>query len=104
MATRTERFRTEQQQEAQRHRAATKSGPQHTFTKRPDPASPSEAETSHNEAARIAKNGAYELEVSPGQRPPRKSTRRSPSHQKNDSTLRLKAVRKNSSPKTRASR
>jgi hypothetical protein len=53
---------------------------------------------------RKAKTRTYELEISPGQRPPRKSTRRSPTHQKTDNGLRLKAVDRNASPATRAAR
>ena len=57
----------------------------------------------HNTAARARKNSAYEFEVS-AERPSRKSTRRSPTHQKTDSALRLTAVRRNSSPGARAAR
>jgi len=57
----------------------------------------------HNTAARARKNSAYEFEVSVGPAS-RKSTRRSPTHQKTDSALRLATVRKNSTPASRAAR
>ena len=57
----------------------------------------------HNTAARAAKNSTYEFEVSVGPAS-RKSTRRSPTHQKTDSALRLATVRKNSTPSSRAAR
>jgi len=57
----------------------------------------------HNTAARAGKNSAYEFEVSVG-RASRKSTRRSPTHQKTDSALRLATVRKSSTPASRAAR
>jgi len=57
----------------------------------------------HNTAARAGKNSAYEFEVS-ADRPSRKSTRRSPTHVKTDSALRLNAVRRSSAPGARAAR
>jgi hypothetical protein len=58
----------------------------------------------HNAAPRASKGSAYELEASRSGRPPRKSTRRSPTHLKPDSALRLKAVQKTTSPEARAAR
>jgi hypothetical protein len=58
--------------------------------------------TSHNESPRAAKNGTYELEPSQSPRPSRKSTRRSPTHVKTDSALRIRAVNRHASPESRS--
>jgi hypothetical protein len=58
----------------------------------------------HNAAPRASKRSAYELEVSETGRPPRKSTRRSPTHLKPDSGLRFKATDKIASPEARSAR
>lgn len=64
--------------------------------------------TSHNEAPRAKrkdrKNYSYELEPSSTVRPPRKSTRGSPTRKKTDSGLRIRAMRRNAAPQARASR
>ncbi|HEY4188323.1 MAG TPA: hypothetical protein VGP07_24830 [Polyangia bacterium] len=91
MSTKSEQRRAEEQQqerEQQRERRAA-TAREAQAVKRP---------------ARKAKTRTYELELSPGRRPPRKSTRRSPTHQKTDNGLRLKAVDRNASPATRAAR
>jgi hypothetical protein len=59
--------------------------------------------TSHNESPTEAKNSVYELEPGQSTRPSRKSTRRSPTHIKTDSTLRITTVSRNSSPTARFS-
>jgi hypothetical protein len=56
------------------------------------------------EAPRAAKNAPYEIELDATARPPRKPTRRSPTHLKTDSTLRVTAMVRNASPQARASR
>jgi hypothetical protein len=58
----------------------------------------------HNTAPRAAKNSSYEFEVSATTRPSRKSTRKSPTHVKTDSSLRIAAMNKTTSPQARASR
>jgi hypothetical protein len=58
----------------------------------------------HNAAPRASKRSAYELEAGGAERPPRKSTRKSPTHLKPDSNLRMKAVAKTTSPEARAAR
>lgn len=58
--------------------------------------------TSHNESPRAAKNGPYELEPSQSPRPSRKSTRRSPTHVKTDTALRIRAVNRHASPESRS--
>lgn len=91
MATKAETFRSE----TQRTGRAAKVAPRKKTGGR--------AELPHNTAARARKNSAYEFEVSVGAAS-RKSTRRSPTHQKTDSALRLATVRKNSTPASRAAR
>jgi hypothetical protein len=58
--------------------------------------------TSHNESPRAAKKSAYELEPAQSPRPSRKSTRRSPTHVKTDSSLRIRAVSRHASPESRS--
>jgi hypothetical protein len=60
----------------------------------------------HNEAARAGKNSAYELEgpTLAASRPSRKSTRRSPTHIKTDSALRITTMNRNASPQARSQR
>lgn len=60
--------------------------------------------TSHNEAPRATKNSAYELETSTTARVSRKSTRKSHSHLKTDSALKMTTMARNSSPRARAAR
>ena len=60
--------------------------------------------TSHNEAPRAAKNSTYALEISETARPSRKSTRRSPTHVKTDSALRITATNLNATPTARSRR
>ncbi len=90
MATRSERFKAQMQRQAHAKRApATKVRPRVRGT--------------HNEAARAAKNSSYELEAPLGSaRPSRKSTRRSPTHVKTDSALRITAMNRNASPQVRS--
>ncbi len=82
MATRTELFRY----------AAERSGPK----KAPNAARvhgrrSGEVEVaSHNEAKRVDRKAAYALEMSPGARPSRKSTRKAANRQKNDAQFRMK--------------
>ncbi|HEV3031535.1 MAG TPA: hypothetical protein VG319_07810 [Polyangia bacterium] len=110
MATKTERFKTEVQRLAQNaHRAK----------KRPAPAG-AEGDAArvelvvrhngavsripHNTAARASKRSAYELEAGGAERPPRRSTRKSPTHLKPDSGLHIRAIDKATSPEARAAR
>src|SRR3954464_9984749 len=105
MATKGERLKVEAQREAHAKRAhasqesAGKRAAQRGRTKNrlPNP-------TSHNEAPRVAKNSAYELEAAATPRPSRKSTRRSPTHLKTDSALRITEMNRNASPQARAQR
>jgi hypothetical protein len=64
--------------------------------------------TSHNEAPRAKRrakrNTPYELEPSSTARPSRKSSRRSPSHVKTDSPLRIATMLRNGSAEARAAR
>jgi len=110
MATKAERFRAEAMRAAHASRPA---GGKHTSAglraarrgrkknRLPNP-------TSHNEAARAKRkekrNVAYELEPSATARPPRKSTRGSPTHQKTDSGLRIRAMNLNATPRARSGR
>lgn len=106
MATKAQRFKAELERKA---RAS------HPLRRPHEPAGKRAAErgrfkdrlpnpTSHNEAPSASKNSAYALEPSATPRPPRKSTRRSPTHLKTDSALRITVMNRNSSPKTRAQR
>ena len=110
MATKTERFKTEAQLLAQNA---------HREKKRPAPAG-SDGEAArvelvvrhngavsripHNTAARVSKRSAYELEAGGAERPPRRSTRKSPTHLKPDSGLHIRAIDKATSPEARAAR
>jgi hypothetical protein len=110
MATKAEQFRAEAQRKARPGRAA---GGGHlsagiraarrgrTKDRLPNP-------TSHNEAPRSKRkekrNFTYELEPSTTSRPPRKSTRGSPTRQKTDSSLRTRAMNLNATPGKRAGR
>jgi hypothetical protein len=58
----------------------------------------------HNAAPRASKRSAYELEAGGAERPPRKSTRKSPTHLKPDSGLHIRAIDKVTSPEARAAR
>lgn len=60
--------------------------------------------TSHNDAARAARKSKYELEISATTRPSRKSTRKSTTRSKPDSSLRLVAVNRSAAPSMRAAR
>jgi hypothetical protein len=103
MASKGERFRAQAQRTGQ-----AKKTPKNTTRKRARPRRTSGNRppnpASHNESQRAAKNGAYELEPSTTTRPSRKSTRRSPTHLKTDSTLRITAMNRNASPQSRAQR
>ena len=91
MATRSERFKAQMQRLAHGKKApATEVQPR--------------VRSTHNEAARAAKNSSYELESSGSARPSRKSTRRSPTHVKTDSALRIVAMNRNASPQARSQR
>lgn len=112
MATRSERFKAEMQREA--HANKVTKPPRVPALKRAALAALIEVHTgeasprarlSHNEAPRAAKNSSYELEASPASsRPSRKSTRRSPTHVKTDSALRIVAMNRNASPQARSQR
>jgi len=110
MATKAEEFRAEAQRAAHRGRGsngghvsagirAARRG--RTKDRLPNP-------TSHNEAPRSKRkeknNFSYELEPDTTSRPPRKSTRGSPTHQKTDSSMRIRAMNRNATPETRAGR
>jgi len=98
MATRTERFKAQMQREAHRKKASARSAAAPRDEVRP------RVRVTHNEAARAAKNSSYELEGSGTARPSRKSTRRSPTHVKTDSALRITAMNRNASPQARSQR
>ena len=106
MATKAERFKTEEQKAAHGRRAPRQAqvsaGIRAARRGRRKDRLPSP--TSHNEGARAARNGTYELEPGTTARPSRKSTRRSPTHIKNDSALRLAEMHRAASPQLRASR
>lgn len=91
MATRSERFKALMQRLAHGKRT-------------PAPKAPPRTRITHNEAARAAKNSSYELEGSGSARPSRKSTRRSPTHVKTDSALRITTMNRNASPHARSQR
>jgi hypothetical protein len=101
MATKAERFKSDTQRAAQQaagkrtSKAAGKSGRSSPGTARDG--------LPHNTAARAGKNSVYEFEVSAA-RPSRKSTRRSPTHVKTDTALRLRATRRTRTPEARAAR
>jgi len=98
MATRSERFKAQMQREAHGKKASARSAAAPRDEIRP------RVRVTHNEAARAAKNSSYELEASAGARPSRKSTRRSPTHVKTDSALRITAMNRNASPQARSQR
>ncbi len=110
MATKTERFKTEAQRLAQNA---------HREKKRPAPArtdgeaarvelvarhNDAVALIPHNAAPRVSKRSVYELEAGGAERPPRRSTRKSPTHLKPDSGLHIRAIDKATSPEARAAR
>jgi hypothetical protein len=98
MATRGERFKADMQREAHGKKASALSAAA------PRDEIPRRVRVTHNEAARAAKNSSYELEFSETSRPSRKSTRRSPTHVKTDSALRITAMNRTTSPQARAQR
>jgi len=110
VATKTERFKTEAQRLAQNaHRDKRRPAPDgadgeaarvELVARHNGPVS----RIPHNTAPRASKRSAYELEAGGAERPPRKSTRKSPTHLKPDSVLRLRAVEKSTSPEARAAR
>jgi hypothetical protein len=108
MATRSERFKAEMEQAASHANRAAKPAPTRAeLAARAEPRTAqarARARVSHNDAPRVAKNSSYEIESSGSLRPPRKSTRRSPTHVKTDSALRIAAMNKNASPQARAQR
>jgi hypothetical protein len=106
MATKGERFKAEAQRAAHatkprkdKHEPAGKRAARRGRYKEriPNP-------TSHNEAPRAARKSSYELEVSLTARPSRKSGRKSHNRQKTDSSLRIKEMNRNASPRARAGR
>lgn len=111
MATRSERFKAEMERTAHAKRmtkparvpALKRAALAALVELRPGEARP-RARISHNEASRAAKNSSYELESSASSRPSRKSTRRSPTHVKTDSALRITAMNRNASPQARSQR
>jgi hypothetical protein len=106
MATKAERFRAEAERSAQPKRPPTgghlsaglraaRRG--RTKNRLPNP-------TSHNEAPSSKKNSVYQIEYDTTSRPPRKSSRGSPTHIKTDSPLRIRAMNQAASPRARAGR
>jgi hypothetical protein len=101
MATKTQQFRVDVQRSAQGATGkkapsrAAKAANGRDKDRYPNPAS-------HNESRRAAKNSPYELEPAQSPRPSRKSTRRSPTHVKTDSALRIRAVNRHASPESRS--
>jgi hypothetical protein len=103
MATRSQQLKAQNQRAAQERKAkklSKRAAKQVVKRERPMERYPNP--TSHNEAPRAAKNGLYELEPGQTNRPSRKSTRRSPTHIKTDSSLRLTAMARNASPRARS--
>jgi hypothetical protein len=109
MATKAQRFKAETQRRAQTNKPARKS------KRRGADAATARAalvarhdrllgNVPHNAAPRAAKNSAYEIEASSSGRPSRKSTRKSPTHIKTDSSLRIRAMNRTASPKARTGR
>ena len=106
MATKGERFRAAQERAAQaghpkrigyisaNNRAEARG---RRKDRPPNPAS-------HNDGVRAGRKSNFELEVSAGTRPSRKSTRKSTTRIKPDSSLRLAAVNRGASPSARAAR
>lgn len=101
MATKGEQSKAENQRAAQAHnpkKVSRKVAKSYRSKDRyPNP-------TSHNETPTDAKNSVYELEPGQSTRPSRKSTRRSPTHIKTDSPLRITTVSRRSSPQARFDR
>ena len=104
MATKGDRFRTAQERAAQDGRpkrvgyiSAGKRAAERGRSKDmiPNPAA-------HNDGARAARKSNFQLEISATTRPSRKSTRRSTTRIKPDSSLRLAAVNRSTSPGARA--
>ncbi|HET6146741.1 MAG TPA: hypothetical protein VFH68_04365 [Polyangia bacterium] len=89
MATKSERFKAEQQRAAQAAPVDAKTLPGPAPGKQP---------------RRKGPHSTYEHEVSASARPSRKSSRKSPAHIKTDATLRMTVVNRNASPKNRAAR
>jgi hypothetical protein len=106
MATKGDRFRAAQQREAQAGRAKktsrTSAGKRAAERGRRKDRVPNPA--SHNDSARAARKSNYELEISATTRPSRKSTRKSTTRIKPDSSLRLAAMNRGASPSVRAAR
>ncbi len=108
MATRSERFKAEMERAASHAKVAAKPEPTRAeLAARAEPRTAqarARARVSHNDAPRVAKNSSYEIESSGSSRPSRKSTRRSPTHVKTDSSLRIAAMNRNASPQARSQR
>lgn len=92
MATKSEQFETEQRLARRAAQPAPRKRHASSATERP----------AQNQVRRDGKASAYEFEPSPGTRPSRKSTRRSPAHVKTDTALRLRTVDRNAAPSRRA--
>jgi hypothetical protein len=104
MATKADRFRASTQRAAQAGKAKqtghSSAGKRAAARGRRKDRVPNPA--SHNDAARAARKSNFELEISATTRPSRKSTRRSTTRIKPDSSLRLAAVNRSASPSARA--
>jgi hypothetical protein len=110
MATKAQRFRAEQQRNANAPKPKQPRRPRRDFPV--DTALPGVSATdrkvgagataSRNRSARAKEKGGARLEDSATGRPSRKSTRKSEGHIKRTSNLRRKAIRKASSSKIRA--
>jgi len=104
MATKGDRFKAAQERAAQAGRAKrtghTSAGKRAAARGRRKDRVPNPA--AHNDAARAARKSNFELEISATTRPSRKSTRRSTTRIKPDSSLRLAAVNRSASPSARA--
>jgi len=104
MATKGERFRAAQERAAQagtaKRRSQASAGKRAAARGRrkgPNPAS-------HNDSVRAARKSNFELEISATTRPSRKSTRKSTTRIKPDSSLRLTTVTRGATPSVRAAR
>jgi hypothetical protein len=110
VATKTERFKTETQRLAQNaHRAKKRPAPAGADSQAARVAlvarhNGAVSRIPHNAAPRVSKRSAYELEAGGAERPPRRSTRKSPTHLKPDSGLHIRAIDKATSPEARAAR
>jgi hypothetical protein len=103
MATKSERFKAEQQRASRA--AHPKRPPGGRSGKRGGRGDGNPVPPSHNAAPRAGRNSSYELEASAGgQRPSRKSSRKSAGRSKPDSALRIKAMNRTASPQARATR